>query len=76
MIKITLSQIYNNQPYYTIKHKDGRVDHAFGYEQVKKHITEARKNREKIEIGETLFLDEHNKLVELVKNGKTKRKKR
>jgi hypothetical protein len=75
MIRITLSQIHNNKPYYTIKREDGKVDRVFGYEQAEKYIIEARKNGEKVEIEDTLFLDEHNKLVKLVKSkDKSKRK--
>lgn len=65
-MKIKLSQIYNNKPYYVVTHKDGRIEHAFGYAQIKKCVDVARSRKEKIEIVDS-FLDEHSKLLGLLK---------
>jgi hypothetical protein len=65
-MKIELSQIYNNNPYYTIRYDNGEINHSFGYEQTKEYIEAARAKGEKIEIVETKFLKEHNKLVALL----------
>jgi len=65
-MKIELSRIYNNKPYYTIRHNDGKIAHAFGYEQIRLIVEKARADKEKIELIETKFLKEHSKLVDLL----------
>jgi predicted DNA-binding WGR domain protein len=65
-MKIELTRIYNNRPYYTIRHDDGKISHAFGYEQVEKFVNEANAKGEKIELVETKVLEKHSRLVELV----------
>lgn len=67
-MKIELTGIYNNKPYYMIRHDDEKINHSFGYEQTKNYIEAARTKGEKIEFEDTKFLDEHNKLIELIKS--------
>jgi len=67
-MKIELTRIYNNKPYYTIRHEDGTISYAFGYEQVRKCVEEAKNRREEIELVETKFLEEHSELVALLKS--------
>ena len=74
-MKIELSQVYNNKPYYTIRHEDGKKSQSFGYEQTKDFIESAITKGEKIEVEDTKFLDEHNKLIELIKSNPMKRRK-
>jgi len=65
-MKIELSQIYNNNPYYTI-HQNGSIFHAFGYENVKKFVEEAKSKGEEIEVGGMeKLLEEHNKLLKFI----------
>ena len=73
-MKIALSQIYDNKPYYTIRHDNGKINHSFGYEQTKAYIESAIAKGEKIEVEDTKFLDEHNKLIELIKSNPMKRR--
>lgn len=74
MIKVKLSQIYNNKPYYEIKDKKGRTYYATEPERAVEIANEIRKNREKINIESIdQILDKHNRLIELV-NSLNKRK--
>ncbi len=66
-MKIKLSNIYNDRPYYEIVHEDGKVDYAFGAKQVKKIVERTRQKDEKVQIEEAKFLDEHSKLLKLIK---------
>lgn len=65
-MKIELSQIYNNKPYYTIRHDDGKINHSFGYEQTKAYIESAIAKGEKIEFEDAKFLEEYSELLDLV----------
>lgn len=65
---IELSRIYNNKPYYIIRYKDNTTAHAFGYEQIKSFVKKAKDSGEEIEITETKFLEEHDKLTDLLKS--------
>ena len=72
-MKIELTQIFNNKPYYTIVYEDGKRAHALGYEQTKRYSEEAKTKGEKIELVRTAFLDEHSKLIKLVNSDKKSR---
>jgi len=67
MIKVRLSQVYNNHPYYTIT-QNGKIYNAFGTEQVMIILKDIRKGREKIDIESIeSLIEEHTKLCELLK---------
>ncbi len=71
-MKIELIQIYN-KPYYRITYGE-KTENAFGFEQVKKYVTIAKQNDEKIELVD-LVLKEHSKLVALLNSNKIQKKK-
>jgi len=67
MIRVRLSQVYNNQPYYAIE-KNGRTYNGFGAEQAAGIIRDIRKGREKINIENIEpLIKEHTKLCGLLK---------
>jgi len=69
-MKIELTRVYDNKPYYTMTYEDGKRAHALGYEQTEKFVEEAKAKGEKIELVETTFLEEHSKLVALLNSNK------
>ena len=74
MIKISLTRIYGNKPYYTIKGENGSLSYALGYEQIAKVVEQAGARREKIELEDTKFMEEHSKLIDLLKSQEEKTK--
>ncbi len=72
-MRIELTQIFNNKPYYTITGEDGKISYAMGYKQAEAFVNEAKAKGEKIELVRTAFLDEHSKLVKLVNSDKNSR---
>ena len=70
MINVRLSQIYNNKPYYEIR-KGRKVCYALGSYQAIDIIKSLREKREQIKVkGIDKILNEHNKLIEFIKNDK------
>ncbi len=68
MIKVKLSQVYNNQPYYSITQNES-THYAFGAEQAAKVVKGMRKAREKVSVESIASLmEEHNKLIKLLKS--------
>ena len=65
-MKITLIGIYNGKPYYELENS-GKIIHAFGFEAIKKEL---EKYKGKIELVESRIIEEHSKLIELIKNRK------
>ena len=70
MINVRLSQIHNNKPYYEIQ-KGPDISHAFGTSQAISIIKSLNGEKEQIKIESIEgILEEHNKLLEFVKNDK------
>ena len=65
-MKIELIGIYNGKPYYEVEN-NRKIIHVFGFEAVKKTI---EKYKGKIELIESRIIEEHSKLIELIKNRK------
>lgn len=76
MIKVKVSQIYNNQLYYSIT-KNKMTYSAFGAEQAIIVIKDIRKDREKVDV-ESIdpILEEHSKLIEFIKSENKNRRKK
>lgn len=68
-MKLELSRVYGNQPYYTIYSDNGDIGYALGFENARKFIDEAGARGEKIEIENLGFLVEHVQLMELLNSG-------
>lgn len=60
MIKLSITQVYNSQPYYAIT-QNGKTYNALTAEQAAKVVRDLRKGREKVDTSEV------ERAVELIK---------